>query len=683
MARNVDNAMMLCKGSWTGDVFAWGPTTLIVPNSGSPWGPRYPTLVSHPNDGTLYLVYAEDQVADGSDRTVYLVRSLDRGLTWFPRVALSGVAADGPVPSVGPSGELVVLWVDYAQDRIVGRKSGDRGATFSPTFVVGERLDNFNCPPPGQYGGLFGGYYSNPTAPGALGFANFPAVAVDLSSGPHRGRIYATWVQQVQGSPGPISGGVGETEPNNDPTQADNVQIGQEFTGFVPSSDLGPTSPDYWTFDGQAGQTIALTGTTSWTPAPPPWEVAGGIQVFECGAAGQPTIELARSATGDGTYDVPPMVLTLPHSGRFVIVIRGAGPYSVTYRLQLRAYGVSPTSLARDSRDVVLAWSDDGGQTWTGPRLVGDGPPRFHDVLPAVHVDERGWVHVAWYDFREDDHCGARANVYWRMSADGGESFEPARRIGEYAGLWQGASFGGNRSPVGERLALTSEGTMLHLAWGDMRDRETGTEVWTELYTGRVELDGVVPTQVARFEASVGETGVELRWALRGVGELAALMLERATGSARWFEPLPLTLALPAEGEVQEVTDVTAEAGQEYRYRLAMVRLAGGVSYSEERGVRLPVRVAGLAWQRAEPNPFTRGVTLRLASGTRHAVEVAVHDVLGRRVRVLRRGELPAGETSVLWDGRREDGQQVASGVYVVRASDGVRTSTIRIVKME
>lgn len=67
------------------------------------------------------------------------------------------------------------------------------------------------------------------------------------------------------------------------------------------------------------------------------------------------------------------------------------------------------------------------------------------------------------------------------------------------------------------------------------------------------------------------------------------------------------------------------------------------------------------------PNPFRGATTLEYALPEVAEVRLAIYDLLGRRVRVLARGEQPAGIHRVRWDGRNSAGQPVASGLYFVR----------------
>jgi flagellar hook assembly protein FlgD len=63
-------------------------------------------------------------------------------------------------------------------------------------------------------------------------------------------------------------------------------------------------------------------------------------------------------------------------------------------------------------------------------------------------------------------------------------------------------------------------------------------------------------------------------------------------------------------------------------------------------------------------------------------VSLAVYDVSGRTVRQLERGVSAAGQHTVTWDLRNENGQPVSRGVYFLRlAVDGqVFTQHVTVV---
>ena len=79
------------------------------------------------------------------------------------------------------------------------------------------------------------------------------------------------------------------------------------------------------------------------------------------------------------------------------------------------------------------------------------------------------------------------------------------------------------------------------------------------------------------------------------------------------------------------------------------------------------------------PNPFNPETTIRYQVPMSGVVRLAVYSITGQLLRTLVEANRPAGTHSVLWDGRDDAGQVVASGVYVYRMDVGRYT---RVRKM-
>jgi hypothetical protein len=65
------------------------------------------------------------------------------------------------------------------------------------------------------------------------------------------------------------------------------------------------------------------------------------------------------------------------------------------------------------------------------------------------------------------------------------------------------------------------------------------------------------------------------------------------------------------------------------------------------------------------PNPFNPSTLMRIKLTTPAHVEWAIYSIRGERVRTIESGSLTAGPHARWWDGRDDDGNLVASGVYL------------------
>lgn len=84
----------------------------------------------------------------------------------------------------------------------------------------------------------------------------------------------------------------------------------------------------------------------------------------------------------------------------------------------------------------------------------------------------------------------------------------------------------------------------------------------------------------------------------------------------------------------------------------------------------------------ASPNPFRGRSQLSFSITRDEAVDLAVYDVTGRRVRQLQSGVLPAGAHVRHWDGRDDTGRPVAAGVYLARLDTSRESRTRKIVRV-
>jgi len=91
-------------------------------------------------------------------------------------------------------------------------------------------------------------------------------------------------------------------------------------------------------------------------------------------------------------------------------------------------------------------------------------------------------------------------------------------------------------------------------------------------------------------------------------------------------------------------------------------------------------RVPELVLHQNYPNPFNPETRIEFELPADGWVDVAVYNILGRKVATLEARRLPAGKHSVVWNGENDSGEQVASGVYLYRVSTSAKAKTRKMV---
>jgi hypothetical protein len=165
--------------------------------------------------------------------------------------------------------------------------------------------------------------------------------------------------------------------------------------------------------------------------------------------------------------------------------------------------------------------------------------------------------------------------------------------------------------------------------------------------------------------AAAPSGGVVLTWSTSpGVGILSGYVLEKTT-EARPTEDAWRTLV----ARTNDTSYVDRRGAPGHRYRLTAIN---GLEARYPLGeVRFEPSVPLAAW----PLPYSGGeltvsfATLGGLGGALGSAEVVLHDVSGRLVRTIARGEWAAGQHFATWDGRDDQGNVVASGIYFLRVS--------------
>jgi hypothetical protein len=180
--------------SWNEGVPAVNHINTVIPFEDKP-GLVVDNAPNSRHKGNVYMAWTRFDVYGSTSpehrSQIYFSRSADRGQTFSMPIRVSDTGGDcvdsdntveGAVPSVGPKGEVYLVWGGPLG--LVFDKSVDGGLTFGKDKVLGNM--------PGGWDFSIEG----------LDRANgMPVTGVDLSNGPNKGTLYVNWIDARNGDP--------------------------------------------------------------------------------------------------------------------------------------------------------------------------------------------------------------------------------------------------------------------------------------------------------------------------------------------------------------------------------------------------------------------------------------------------------------------------------------------------
>jgi hypothetical protein len=133
-----------------------------------------------------------------------------------------------------------------------------------------------------------------------------------------------------------------------------------------------------------------------------------------------------------------------------------------------------------------------------------------------------------------------------------------------------------------------------------------------------------------------------------------------------------------SDGWVPAVFDLSDYVGHSVRFRFHVATWIGGTTgwyiddlavHSATQSTAVEAETAHVRTYLKAPWPTPTGGPVTIAWGLAQPAQVTleVYDLSGRMVRALMQEALPAGDHSLIWDGRDADGRRAGQGVYLVR----------------
>jgi len=398
-----------------------------------------PYLAVNPEDANhLIAVYQESRFANGGARVLNYSVSFDGGANWTEGI-LPGltVASNGPWQrasdpwvTFGPNGRVYYISLLFNQstpDNAIGvSTSTDGGMTWGPPVEVFRSTLDFND--------------------------KESIVADTYPDSPFFGYIYAAWDinKSVNGQfrhqhlvvSRSTNGGLSWGKPKKVRKKGVNI-------GVIPR--VGPDGTVY----------------AVWTGGP----LDGSETV----------IYFSKSANGGKKWSEPKKLTDLIVDD--VANVRG-GEFLVSF-------DVSPVNGDlhvgwQDSRftgigQAALITSRNGGDSWSAPRRISDGPDDAPAFTISIAVNREGHLAVSYYSLQNDPQRRFLADQYVRISRDGGDTFEQGLRVTPQSfDLRDAAQAGGFF--LGDYIGLVGRDTGFQLLW-------IGTDLESVINPGRRQPD--------------------------------------------------------------------------------------------------------------------------------------------------------------------------------------------------
>ena len=188
----------------------------------------------------------------------------------------------------------------------------------------------------------------------------------------------------------------------------------------------------------------------------------------------------------------------------------------------------------------------------------------------------------------------------------------------------------------------------------------------------------VVPVELVVFTASAEQAQITLSWRTASETNNLGFYIERRDDAESTWDEIGFVAGNGTTTDPQTYAYVDAELQPgTYRYRLRQVDFDGSVDYSGEIEVAVAMPQQ-FVLAHSYPNPFSLAshtnttIKFELTNAEPLRVELRIYDILGREIRRLVDDTRRGGFYEVRWDGRQENGQRAATGIYLyeLRAGD-------------
>jgi Neuraminidase (sialidase) len=145
---------------------------------------------------------------------------------------------------------------------------------------------------------------------------------------------------------------------------------------------------------------------------------------------------------------------------------------------------------------IALAWSTDGGLTWSTPIRV-NADPSVPAFTPTLTVLPSGWIGLTYYDFRQAGTATYRPTDVWLTVSSNGTTWRETRLAGNFDLL---DAPNANGLFVGDYQGLSGDGTTFVTLYSRTNNADVSNR--TDVFADRVNADSLVTFAPTPADAS-------------------------------------------------------------------------------------------------------------------------------------------------------------------------------------
>jgi hypothetical protein len=203
-------------------------------------------------------------------------------------------------------------------------------------------------------------------------------------------------------------------------------------------------------------------------------------------------------------------------------------------------------------------------------------------------------------------------------------------------------------------------------------------EMYVDDYFFSDEMPVVLPVELSAFSANVNNRNVVLNWTTETEINNQGFEIERRRAEGQFATIGHVSgNGTTTERKEYSFTDFSLEAGN-YFYRLKQIDFNGTFEYSNEVSAEIVAAPVEFALNQNYPNPFnpTTSINFTLAEPT--FVKLAVYNLLGEEVQVLKNEYMNEGSFDVKFDAG-----SFPSGMYLYKIETAQFTSVRKMMLMK